>query len=130
MSKAAIALIFAAATDSAQIPNIGRFLDQCPQNDPAFAQILTDFKIRRSGVLASVPPCTEPVSAMATADYTDVLIVLQGLRVIYYMDRGQHGHLPWTGGTLYEWMHSKIGGIDIVPGGSFCCEVFDAPPPI
>jgi hypothetical protein len=108
------------------IPNIKTFLDACPQNDPAFSQITQDFKLRRDGVLVSVPPCTEPVSQMPVSQYTDELIVYQGLRTIYYMDRGMAGHLPWTAGTLYDWMKSKIGGINLedVPN-SFCCEQYD-----
>src|SRR5262249_32751802 len=48
------------------------------------------------------------------------------LRVIYYMDRGKSGHLPWTPGTLYDWMKSKIKGIDIRDGSlSFCCEQYE-----
>lgn len=109
---------------AAQIHNIRKFLDQCPQNDPAYAQIRTDFEIRRNGLATTIPPCTEPVSAMATSAYTDELLVVQGLRVVYYMDRGLSGHLPWTSGTLYDWMKSKIGGLNIVAGGSFCCQSF------
>src|SRR5207253_11360263 len=31
----------------------------------------------------------------------------------------------WTSGTLYDWMKTKIGGVDILPNsGSFCCESF------
>jgi len=115
----------------AQIHNIRQFLDRCPQSDPAIAQIRNDFELRRAGVVVlQLPPCTEPVSAMATSSYSDELIVLQGLRVIYYMDRDLNGHLPWTKGTLYDWMKSKIGGIDIVQGGSFCCEIFGWTPPL
>jgi hypothetical protein len=119
-----VAILFARPA-AAQIRNIRQFLDQCPQSDPAIATIRADFQLRRDGaVVSQIPPCTEPVSAMPTSAYTDELIVLQGLRVIYYMDRGQAGHLPWTSGTMYDWMKSKIGGIDIVQGTSFCCEVF------
>src|SRR5437867_514445 len=104
--------IFVCQAVSAQIHNIRQFLDQCPQTDPAIAQIRKDFEVRRGGILvAELPPCTEPVSAMPASLYSDELIVLQGLRVIYYMDRGQTGHLPWTNGTMYDWMKSKIGGI-------------------
>ncbi len=108
------------------IQNIDVFLEQCPTSDSAFAQIWSDFKIRRNGELVPVPACQEPVSAIPTAQYTDELIVLQGLRTIYSMDRGQSGHLPWTGGkTLYDWMKSRIVGIDIRDGsGSYCCEDF------
>ena len=129
MRRLLLGCVLVAATASGQITNIRRFLDQCPQNDPAFTRISADFQIRRNGLVVNVPPCTEPVSAMATSAYTDELIVLQALRVIYYMDRGQYGHLPWTNGTLYDWMTTRIGGIDIVQGGSFCCEVFGYTPP-
>jgi hypothetical protein len=109
----------------AQIHNIRAFLDKCPQNDPAYAQIRADFEIRRNGAPTTIGPCTEPVSLMPTSAYTDELLVEQGLRVMLYMDRGQSGHLPWTPGTLYGWMKTKIGGIDIRGGsGSFCCESF------
>lgn len=110
---------------SAGIRNIGIFLQQCPDRDPAYLLVKQDFEIRRDGNLALEPVCTEPISAIPTAQYTDELIVSQGLRVMYYMDRGQSGHLPWTGGTLYDWMRSKVGGINIVTGlsGGNCCTV-------
>ena len=109
---------------AAGISNIGTFLDQCPTLDPAFGTISSDFQIRHDGVVAPTPACSEPVSAMPTSQYTDELIVLQTLRTIYYMDRGMSGHLPWTSGTLYDWMRSKIGGIDIrddISAGGSCC---------
>ena len=128
---AALVVLLAALPAAGEIRNIRRFLDQCPQNDPAFEQIRSDFQLRRAGALVtSIPACSEPVSAMPTASYTDELIALQALRVVYYMDRGMAGHLPWTPGTLYDWMKSKVGGIDIVAGGtSFCCEIFGYTPP-
>jgi hypothetical protein len=126
-------LIALAAPALAQIRDIRKFLDQCPQNDPAYAQIRSDFQIRRDGVIVSIPLCTEPVSAMPTSAYTDELIIMQALRVAYYMDRGMRGHLPWTDGTFYDWMKSRIGGMDVVKGFSFCCEYYgpapDVPPP-
>ena len=105
------------------IRNIGTFLQQCPDRDPAYAQIKADFELRREGLPAAEPVCTEPVSAIPVAQYTDELIARQGLRVMYYMDRGQTGHLPWTSGSLYDWMKTKIGGVNIVAGlvGGFCC---------
>src|SRR4030095_12401761 len=108
----------------AQITNIHNFLETCPMSDPAVVPILSDFKIRANGVLVENYPCHEPISALALSDYTDPLIVLQGLRVIYYMDRGMSGHLPWTSGTLYDWMKSQIRGIDVRTdvSNSFCCE--------
>jgi hypothetical protein len=118
----AAALILPAVAVGGQIANIGVFLSQCPDRDPAYAQIVRDFELRKDGLLVNDAPCTEPIAAMTVAQYTDALIVRQGLRVIYYMDRGQSGHLPWTSGTLYDWMKSRIGGINIVTGGgSFCC---------
>jgi hypothetical protein len=90
-------------------------------DDPAFAQITSDLQIRRNGNVVSNFPCSEPVSQMPIAQYTDELIVLQGLRVISYMDQGRSGHLPWTSGSLYDRMKSKLGGINIdgSAGGSF-----------
>lgn len=106
-----------------RISNIDIFLEQCPNRDPAYAEISRDFEIRRNDLPTPEPACTEPISAIPIAQYTDELIVRQGLRVMYYMDRGQSGHLPWTSGTLYDWAKSKIQGIDIVDGvvGGYCC---------
>jgi len=109
------------------ISNIVQFLDTCPQSDPNLLQILNDFQIRRDGVLVTIFPCTEPVSQMPVAQYTDELIALQVLRAMYYMDRGTSGHLPWTPGGLYDWMKAKIGGVNIVTGvvGGWCCTEID-----
>ncbi|QQR74492.1 MAG: hypothetical protein IPJ17_02555 [Holophagales bacterium] len=107
------------------IPDIGAFLSHCPTLDPAYGQIRSDFEIRRNGFLVGSVSCSEPVSAMTAVEYSDPLIVLQGLRVMYYMDRGLSGHLPWTPGTLYQWVKSKIGGIDIRDGsGAYCCTTY------
>lgn len=115
-----------AAAAPGQITSIGPFLERCPQNDPAYAQIRLDFQLRRNGVLVGSVGCSEPVSAMPVAQYTDELLVLQGLRVMYYMDRGATGHLPWTPGTLYDWMRSRVGGIDISDAaGSYCCVWYE-----
>jgi hypothetical protein len=115
------------AASGRYISNIAAFLEQCPQRDPAYAEISRDFEVRRNDKTTAEPACTEPISAMTTAQYTDELIVRQGLRVMYYMDRGQSGHLPWTSGTLYDWMKSKIQGIDIIDGvvGGYCCATLD-----
>ncbi len=111
---------------TAPITNIDEFLKTCPTADPAFSQIHSDFKIRRNGVLVTTFPCSGSPATMPIAAYTDELIVLQGLRVLYYMDRGQSNHLPWTSLTLYNWMKSKIKGINIADGGlSHCCDIFD-----
>ena len=132
MKTAYVALALCAGTllfpecASAQIDNIYRFLQSCPTSDPAISQILNDFKIRSNGVMVTSFPCQEPISSMALSNYTDPLLILQGLRVIYYMDRGQSGYLPWTSGTLYNWMKSQIKGIDVRTDASFsfCCETF------
>lgn len=115
------------ATSSGRITDIDAFLARCPSSDPALPEILRDFELRRDGIPAALPPCSEPVSQLSVAQYTDELIVVQGLRVIYAMDRGQSGHLPWTAGTLFDWMKSKIGGINIISGGGgggSCCSAF------
>ena len=121
-SAAAIPAPLAAASPG--IKNIGIFLQQCPDRDPAYAEISKDFEIRRNDLPTAAPVCTEPIAAMTTAQYTDELIVRQIMRVIYYMDRGQSGHLPWTSGALYPWMKSKIQGVDIIDGlvGGYCCN--------
>lgn len=108
------------------IENPKEFLDECPTNDPFISTVRADFEIRRNGVPVGGIPCTEPVSAMPLSQYTDELILLQGLRVMHYMDHGQSGHLPWTPGTLYDWMKSRIGGINISTTApySFCCESY------
>lgn len=113
------------------IKNIKTFLEVCPQSDGAYTQIRTDFKIRKNGILVGAIACAPPISGMPIASYSDELIVLQGLRVIYYMDLGKSGHLPWTPGTLYQWMKSKIGGINIstTAGGSSCCEYYGVEKP-
>jgi hypothetical protein len=51
-----------------------------------------------------------PVSQLPISQYTDELIVLQGLRAVVYMDLGSN-QLPWAPGTLYDWMKSKMTGI-------------------
>jgi len=106
----------------AVICNIKAFLDDCPTLDPAYAQIRSDFQLRRDGQLVGDIACQEPVSQMPIDEYTDELIVLQGLRMAYYMDRGQPGQFPWTAGTFYSWLKQKIGGINITSTGQDeCC---------
>jgi len=109
--------------------NIGPLLDTCPQFDPAYSQIRSDFEIRRNGVVVQDVPCSEPVSQLPISQYTDELIVLQGLRAVFYMNLGSN-HLPWAPGTLYEWMKSKMAGIDISDTSQFsaCCETLDGKP--
>lgn len=124
-----ILLIAFAASANAGILNIKQFLDTCPQNDAAINSIRADFQIRRSGVLmTALPPCTEPATAMAIDAYSDELILLQALRVAYHMDRGMAGHLPWTDRSYYDWMTTRVGGINIENGGPPQCCAYIGPP--
>lgn len=125
-----ITLLLVALPAFGEIRNINKFLDQCPTNDPALARIRGDFEIRRDGAPTALPSCTEPVSQMPSNAYTDELMLLQALRVVYYMDQGMSGHLPWTPGDLYDWMKSKVGGINIISsgGGPGCCTTINGRP--
>jgi CSLREA domain-containing protein len=109
--------------DTCYITNIDTFLDQCPTLDPAINQILSDFTIKKDGVEITDFTCIEPVSLLPIAQYTNELILLQGLRTIYYMDKGRSGHLPWTSLSLYDWLKSKIGGFNISTTATYssCC---------
>ena len=78
------------------ITNISEFLERCPTNDPVYQKIRIDFQIRRNDEIVGDIPCSEPISSIPVADYTDELITLQGLRTMFWMDRGLAGHLPWT----------------------------------
>ena len=82
------------------ISNIEKLLNTCPASDPATATILGDFEIRHDNARVKAFPCHQPVSKLPLAAYTDELFLIQALRVIYYMDRGRSGHLPWTTGTI------------------------------
>jgi hypothetical protein len=108
------------------IENIGAFLEKCPTQDLAFDWIRDDFKLRRNGSLVAEPSCSEPISEMPLSAYTDELIMWQALRLTYYMDLGQSGHLPWTGLNLYDWLSSKVAGINISDTASYdyCCDPF------
>jgi len=110
------------------ITNIQDFLTKCPQNDPAYNQIRQDFELRANGVLISYPiPCTEPITAIPIAQYTDELIALQTLRIAYYMGMGTAGKLPWTSKDLYSWMKGNVSGINLktTPGLYYCCDVIN-----
>jgi hypothetical protein len=120
---------YSLVNENNQIRSIKDFLDSCPKNDPAYEQIKKDFIIRRDGNVVNLDniKCIEPVSAMQLSDYSDELINLQALRTIYYMDFGMGGHLPWTEGTLYDWLKSKVGGVNITWGveNPMCCDTYD-----
>jgi hypothetical protein len=113
------------ASAAGGIANIGAFLEKCPASDPAYAQIRADFEIRREGVVVGAIDCSEPISDMEIADYTDELIALQTLRTVYWMEGGRSVPYPWTAGNLYDWFKSRIGGIDIRANGSYCCESYN-----
>src|SRR5438067_8727214 len=66
--------------------DIGPFLSTCPQHDPVYSHIRSDFEIRRNGVLVRDIPCSEPISQLPRSEYTDELIVVQALRAVYHME--------------------------------------------
>jgi len=63
---------------------------------------------------------------MRIAELTTELVALQTLRVAYYMDPGVPDYLPWTSTSLYRWLASAVGGIDVKtqPRQLECCETF------
>ncbi|MEZ4860032.1 MAG: hypothetical protein R3C14_01935 [Caldilineaceae bacterium] len=109
------------------IANIQQFIDQCPQNDPIYTQLRSDFILRRNGSIIGDIPCNEPISAMSPEDYTIDLSYLQALRSIYYMDNRQPGSLPWTSLSLYEWLKSRVRGINFRDDIEYqqCCQLID-----
>ena len=104
-----------------RISNIKDFLKTCPDNDAAINTIRADFAFYDSGVAVTNIPCTEPYNQMDPAQMSTELVILQSLRVLYYMDQGRSNYLPWTSLRLYDWIRSKIAGVNFVPGGSFAC---------
>lgn len=116
----AFVLVSLANPARAYICDNAQFFEQCPTTDPEFSRFIADFKIRKNGVLINPATltCNAPVSAIPIAQWTDELVLLQSLRAIYYMDLGMSGHLPWTPGTLYDWLKAGIGGIDITSATS------------
>ncbi len=107
------------------IARIADFLERCPGSDTAMARIRADFEVRVDGQLvSSAIPCTEPISTLPIAQYTDELIALQVFRTVYYMSPGTAGKLPWTPLGLYDWMRSRIAGVNIkkAAGQLYCCD--------
>lgn len=106
------------------VQQIEQFIERCPANDPAFNTIRGDFDIRLNGVPVTNFPCTEPYTGMAHSQFTPQTLLLQALRIAYYMDQGRSNYLPWTPLRLYDWMKSKVAGIDIITAtsSSSCCE--------
>jgi hypothetical protein len=107
-----------------RIENIERFLSRCPQSDPDYIQIRATFDLRRDGIPVGEVPCTEPTSAMTQDAYTGELALLQVMRLLYHIDLGQSGHLPWTSGSLWPWL-TQIRGIHLNSNGMVaphCCD--------
>lgn len=102
------------------------FVDRCPDQDPATVQINADFHILRNGVPVTFVNCTEPVTAMLASPDLDVIRIRQTLRLIYQMDVDAPVRLPWTSLRMYDWIKSKIAGvnIDTTSGNSYCCVQF------
>jgi len=110
------------------ISDIHHFIDRCPDADPAFAMIETDFELRENGVVLATPlACGATYSTTPIAQMADELIAYQVLRLAYYMSDGTAGHLPWTQRPLYEWMKTSIAGINFktAPGQLYCCDLID-----
>jgi uncharacterized protein (TIGR03437 family) len=109
-------------------PNLQAFLDSCPQNDPYVPIIRRDFQILRDQVAVGNIPCTEPYTQMPPSLVTDELSIIQALRFAYYMDMGRSGYLPWTPLRLYDWMKSRVAGVNIISamqGGGACCLILN-----
>jgi hypothetical protein len=110
------------APASAQICDINAFAEQCPSRDSSYATIRQDFILRQDGVVIEEASCTEPISQMNIADYTDALSVRQYLRAIYNLPIT----IPGEQVSLYQWLHAKIQGINIISSGlDSCCSTFD-----
>jgi len=108
-----------------QIISFEDFIKECPQNDPNIGRILADFEIRVDGRKITAFGCDEPYFPMDEERYTDAVKWLQTLRILYYLDLKKQVALPWTHLRLYDWVKSKIDGINIVTGlnGGSCCFV-------
>jgi hypothetical protein len=107
-----------------EIVDITSFLEKCPNYDPIYSKLRSDFKIRLDGVLINDIPCTEPISAIPIEDFSDALIAIQAFRTTYYMSHGLSDYLPWTSLNLYDWMDANVGGINFktAPGQLYCCD--------
>ncbi len=112
---------------TAHITNFDEFIKECPTDDPNINQILTDFQIRIDGNLVNSFPCSGSYYPMTAAQYNDQIRWLQTLRILFYLDYGQSNHLPWTNLRIYDWLKSKIGGINIETGlnGGYCCVAYN-----
>lgn len=125
-----LALFLLSAPSSAQIYNIDEFLEICPHEDPLFAEFVDTFSVLKNldQVDLATISCTTPISTIPVADYPEELIVLVALRAIFYMDRNQVGHLPWTNKSLFDWMSEQVDGFHItedISAGGACCSTID-----
>ena len=110
------------------IRDMRAFLEQCPTADPVYDRLRRDFEFLENGTPITTPiTCSEPISSLPISQLTDELIALQVLRTAYYMGIGTQGHLPWTAKGLYDWMASRIAGINFktAPGQLYCCDVIN-----
>jgi len=110
------------------IADIYRFVQGCPDADPAFATIQADFELRENGVLLTPQlQCGPTYATTPLAQMSDELIAYQVLRIAYYMSKGTTGRLPWTQLALYDWMKGAIAGINFktIPNQLYCCDVID-----
>ncbi len=114
------------------IQDMDAFLDECPENDPAYARIRQDFEVRRDDEVVTHPlvVCSEPVSEMPQENYWEMSYALQtfqSLRLAYYMNDGTEGRLPWTDKGLYDWMASNVAGVNYktAPSYGYCCDVIN-----
>ena len=103
------------------IADVRAFLATCPSSDPATAHILAATRLTYDWVDMPVEPCTAPIDVNAPP--TAWLQLVQLLRVAYYMDPGASGLYPWTPGTYWDWLRTKIGTIDIraISVSGSCC---------
>ncbi|MDE0072554.1 MAG: Ig-like domain-containing protein [Gammaproteobacteria bacterium] len=110
------------------VRDIEAFLDQCPTNDSVFVEIRREFEVRFEGEPLSGPVvCSEPAAAMPSDEVTYQLKAYQTLRLAYHMNEATKGRLPWTEMGLYEWMVSRVSGVNMKqrPGLYYCCDLID-----
>ena len=110
-----------------KISNIDEFLEKCPTSDPMYEKFKADFIVRVDGEIVDEIACTEPISEMPIEEFTNALITYQAFRTAYYMDPGIPNHLPWTEKSLYDWLASSVGGVNLksAPGQLYCCDYID-----
>jgi hypothetical protein len=120
------------------IANIQNFLQTSPATDPAFAKINQALPVYFDGAPISTQTLTQDIGVVAaslqstsapapTLRQQFEYMSAQVMRTIYYMDgQGTVGcPYPWTNGqSLYVWMTSLLGGIDLRDDGMYsdCCE--------